>query len=138
MPKHRKIFSKPDKKPKHIANWATGGPGMQAVFLDSGQRSCGTGVFLPRTAGTDYVEKPRKPAFAPVLLPSRVVQALNLNVHGLGLQIKPRDHNNNIKGIECHRVRNNKKTKDSSNQICVISQNRSSSPEIFLPKEWTY
>lgn len=33
---------------------------MQAVFLDSSQRSCGTGVFLPRTAGTN-IEKPRKP-----------------------------------------------------------------------------
>ena len=29
-------------------------------------------------------------ACSPVLLPSRVVQALNLNVHTLGLQISPR------------------------------------------------
>ncbi len=29
-------------------------------------------------------------ACSPVLLPSRVVQALNLNVHTLGLQIPPR------------------------------------------------
>lgn len=28
------------------------------------------------------------PAFSPVLLPSRVVQALNLNVHDIGKQIK--------------------------------------------------
>ncbi|KAI3668182.1 hypothetical protein L6452_43259 [Arctium lappa] len=137
-PPHWKSFSKPDQKPKHPTNWTTGGPGMQAVFLDSSQQSCGTGVFLPRTAGTDYVEKPRKPAFAPVLLPSRVVQALNLNVRGLGLQIKPRDHNNNVRGLECDRIRNKKKSRDSSSQICVIAQNRSSSPEIFLPKEWTY
>ncbi|KAL7597726.1 uncharacterized protein LOC111917612 isoform X1 [Lactuca sativa] len=134
-PPHWKSFSK-DQKPKHPTNWAAGGPGMQAVFLDSSQRSCGTGVFLPRTAGTN-IEKPRKPAFAPVLLPSRVVQALNLNVHGLGLQIKPRDYNNNVKGLECDRIRN-KKSRDVSSQFCVISQNRSSSPEIFLPKEWTY
>lgn len=56
---HWKSFSK-DQKPKHPTNWAAGGPGMQAVFLDSSQRSCGTGVFLPRTAGTN-IEKPRKP-----------------------------------------------------------------------------
>lgn len=56
---HWKSYSK-DQKPKHPTIWAAGGPGMQAVFLDSGQRSCGTGVFLPRTAGSD-VEKPRKP-----------------------------------------------------------------------------
>ncbi|KAK9057298.1 hypothetical protein SSX86_022133 [Deinandra increscens subsp. villosa] len=139
-PPHWKNYSKPDKKPKHPTNWAAGGPGMQAVFLVSGQRSCGTGVFLPRVAGTD-VEKPKKPAFAPILLPSRVVQALNLNVHGLGSQIKPREHNNNTKGLECDRViRTTKKnSRDMSSQICnVISQNQSSSPEIFLPKEWTY
>ncbi|GJY06880.1 hypothetical protein Tco_0373934 [Tanacetum coccineum] len=59
-PPHWKGFSKADQKPKHPTNWAAGGPGMQAVFLDSSQRSCGTGVFLPRTAGT-VVEKPRKP-----------------------------------------------------------------------------
>ncbi|PWA67681.1 hypothetical protein CTI12_AA315660 [Artemisia annua] len=134
-PPHWKGFSKADQKPKHPTNWAAGGPGMQAVFLDSSQRSCGTGVFLPRTAGT-VVEKPRKPAFAPVLLPSRVVQALNLNVHGLGLQIKPREQNNDVKAPE-DRIRA-KKSRDVSNQICVISQNRNSSPEIFLPKEWTY
>ncbi|MFS7901921.1 hypothetical protein Hanom_Chr01g00005221 [Helianthus anomalus] len=135
-PPHWKNYSKPDQKTKYPTNWAAGGPGMQAVFLASGQRSGGTGVFLPRTAGTD-VEKPRKPAFAPILLPSRVVQALNLNIHELGLQIKPREPNNNVKGLECDRIRT-KKNRDMSSQTCVISQNRSSSPEIFLPKEWTY
>ena len=49
------------------------------------------------------------------------------------------DYNNNVKGLECERIRN-KKGRDHhvSTQFCVISQNRSSSPEIFLPKEWTY
>ncbi|XWS76417.1 hypothetical protein CRYUN_Cryun01aG0174400 [Craigia yunnanensis] len=68
---------------------ASGGPGMQAFFIDSGQQSCGTGVFLPRIAGTNF-QSSRRPACSPVLLPSRVVQALKLNVHELGLQISPR------------------------------------------------
>ena len=42
------------QRPKH----ATGGPGMQAVFLVSGQGSCGTGVFLPQKAGTKSIRKP--------------------------------------------------------------------------------
>ncbi|KAK1428277.1 hypothetical protein QVD17_17108 [Tagetes erecta] len=133
LPPHWKNYSKPDHKTKYPTNWAAGGPGMQAVFLVSGQRSGGTGVFLPRTAGNN-AEKPKKPAFAPILLPSRVVQALNLNIHGLGLQVKPREHNNNVKGLERDRIRS-KKSRDVSSQTC---QNRSSSPEIFLPKEWTY
>ena len=43
---------------------------------------------------------------------------------------KGRDCNSNI----------NKNDKDVQAQCCasVISQNQSSSPEIFLPKEWTY
>ncbi|XP_029126071.1 uncharacterized protein LOC109792828 [Cajanus cajan] len=38
----------------------TGGPGMQAVFLVSGQGSCGTGVSLPQKAGTKPTRKPGK------------------------------------------------------------------------------
>lgn len=95
---------------------------MQAIFLESGEKSCGTGVFLPQRGGTNC-QPSRKPgtslihtslnnlqeicippeffaegklvenvfsACSPVLLPSRVVQALNLNVHAIGLQISPR------------------------------------------------
>ncbi|KAA8543228.1 hypothetical protein F0562_021277 [Nyssa sinensis] len=131
---HSKSSLKPHHRPKHPSNWAPGGPGMQAIFLDSGPRSSGTGVFLPQRAGA-HVKSTKKPACSPVLLPSRVVQALNLNVHELGLQIKPqRDLNNNSKVVE----RSKKMGKDASTQCCVISQSRSSSPEIFLPKEWTY
>ncbi|KAI8574540.1 hypothetical protein RHMOL_Rhmol01G0362900 [Rhododendron molle] len=78
-------YHKPRIKP---TNWGAAGSGMQAIFLDSGSRSCGTGVFLPRRSDTGF-HPTKKPACSPVLLPSRVVQALNLNVHELGLQIKP-------------------------------------------------
>ncbi|MED6210469.1 hypothetical protein PIB30_064375 [Stylosanthes scabra] len=107
---------------------ANGGPGMQAIFLGSNQRSCGT-------------------ACSPVLLPARVVHALNLNVQALGVHISssPQVHKSNTK---CEEVDNNysnngstkKKSdqKEGSKQCSVISQNQSSSAEIFLPKEWTY
>ncbi|KAJ1433067.1 hypothetical protein SESBI_06283 [Sesbania bispinosa] len=112
------------QRPKH----ATGGPGMQAVFLGSGQGSGGTGVFLPQRAGT----KPtKKSACAPVLLPARVIQALNLKVHTLGLQISPSQvPKNNPRREEVY------SRKKKNNQKDGLSQ--SSSPEIFLPKEWTY
>ncbi|TKY62455.1 hypothetical protein E2542_SST12311 [Spatholobus suberectus] len=123
------------QKPKH----ATGGPGMQAVFLVSGQGSCGTGVFLPQKAGT---KSTRKPACAPVLLPARVVQALNLKVHQLGLQISPsRAPKYSPRREEAYTSESTKKEndqKDALKQCCVISQSQSSSPELFLPKEWTY
>ncbi|KAI5680292.1 hypothetical protein M9H77_01519 [Catharanthus roseus] len=112
-----------------------GGPGMRAVFLHSGgagQRSCGTGVFLPRRAGTssNYSQSSNK---LPVLLPARVVQALNLNVHQTGLHIKPqRDAPNSkqYKNVDCNLHKNRKKS-----HVPAASYY---SQEIFLPKEWTY
>ncbi|KAL0312277.1 UNVERIFIED_CONTAM: hypothetical protein Sradi_5627000 [Sesamum radiatum] len=61
-------------------NWAYAGPGMQAVFLGSSPKGCGTGVFLPRKVDSDT----QSTNVSPVLLPLRVVQILNLNVHKLG------------------------------------------------------
>ncbi|KAK8485755.1 hypothetical protein V6N11_037026 [Hibiscus sabdariffa] len=81
-----------NQKPRYWSSSASGGPGMQAFFLDSGKKSPGTGVFLPRRAGTGtHLHSNTRPAAcSPVLLPSRVVRALNLNVQELGLQISPR------------------------------------------------
>ncbi|OIW12674.1 hypothetical protein TanjilG_24607 [Lupinus angustifolius] len=117
------------QRPRH----ANGGPGMQVLFLKSSQRSCGTGVFLPQRATTNF-HPTKKPACAPVLLPARVVEALNLNVHALVDNYNPR----------CRAMCNNNSAKkksddqkDASKQCYVISQ-KQSSPEIFLPKEWTY
>nr|DAD17881.1 TPA_asm: hypothetical protein HUJ06_019344 [Nelumbo nucifera] len=59
---------------------------MKAVFLGgSGTRRecCGTGVFLPRRIGSP-AESRKKPACSTVLLPARVVQALNLNFDDMG------------------------------------------------------
>ncbi|PWA67678.1 hypothetical protein CTI12_AA315630 [Artemisia annua] len=59
--KHWMGFSKPDQIPVYPTNWAAGGPGIQAVFPYYGQKSYGTGVFIPRTAG-NVVKKQRKSA----------------------------------------------------------------------------
>ncbi|KAL8160648.1 hypothetical protein V2J09_002185 [Rumex salicifolius] len=142
--------SKPTLRPRYTNNRASGGPGMQAIFLDSGQKSSGgTGVFLPRRAGSDFQPK-QKPACSPVLLPSRVVHALNLNVHALGLQIScQRDEKTKLKSRPDENPwENNKKEKTNGNSTnkdepksadanSQTEQNHSS-PEIFLPKEWIY
>ncbi|KAL8548356.1 hypothetical protein ACS0TY_007614 [Phlomoides rotata] len=98
---------------------------MQAVFLGPKKTSFGTGVFIPRGQGTDP-QFNTKPDFSPVLLPSRVVQALNLNVHELGQQIKPQpEQNKNI-------------LKKIDEKLENIEDDASFSPEILLPEEWTY
>ncbi|KAI4324438.1 hypothetical protein MLD38_029930 [Melastoma candidum] len=59
-----------------------GSAGMRTVFLGSGngarRGSTGTGVFLPRHAGASPEPK-RKQGCSTVLIPAKVVQALNLN-----------------------------------------------------------
>jgi hypothetical protein len=62
--------------------------GMRAVFLTppgTKRERNGTGVFLPRPAGAP-TEPKRKTGCSTVLVPARVVQALNLNLDDLGAQ----------------------------------------------------
>ncbi|KAK9945316.1 hypothetical protein M0R45_010837 [Rubus argutus] len=133
-------------RPKGVRNWISGGHGMQAIFLESSQKPRGgTGVFLPQRAGTNFHPK-KKPACAPVLLPDRVIQALNLNVHALGLHISPKDrhrkrfrsgHEDDIQ--DCLSPWNKINGSKVDEQCYIISENQTnSSPELFLPKEWTY
>ncbi|XAR68884.1 hypothetical protein NMG60_11000288 [Bertholletia excelsa] len=59
--------------------------GMRAVFLGNpgSKRECaGTGVFLPRCVGS-LTETRKKQGCSTVLLPDRVVQALNLNLEAM-------------------------------------------------------
>ncbi|XP_004290660.1 PREDICTED: uncharacterized protein LOC101291982 [Fragaria vesca subsp. vesca] len=132
---------------KGVKNWVSGGHGMQAVFLDSAQKSRGgTGVFLPQRAGTDFHSK-KKPVCAPVLLPNRVIQALNLNVHALGLHISPKDrHRKRFRSghedddsQDCMSPRDKISGSKVDEQCYIISENQTnSSPELCLPNEWTY
>uniref|UniRef100_A0A6N2KM66 Uncharacterized protein n=1 Tax=Salix viminalis TaxID=40686 RepID=A0A6N2KM66_SALVM len=134
---HHQYRTQRESSPGPGCTWASGGPGMQAVFLDSGKKSSGTGVFLPQGAGTD-MQSTKKPACARVLLPARVIQALNLNVHEIGLHISRRqDAKNKSKGRDCKFLKN-KNSKDATAQCSVVSNNENSSPETFLPEEWTY
>ncbi|KAI6674738.1 hypothetical protein NL676_002644 [Syzygium grande] len=128
-------------RPRYLcSNWVPGGHGMQAIFLDSGRRSEGTGVFLPRTPSANTRPGRKKPACAPVLLPPRVVRALNLNVQALGLQISRRpDTKEKPNNVECNLVKN-QDGKDAT-QRCTVLQRQSSSSsseDLLLPKEWTY
>ncbi|KAK8639523.1 hypothetical protein V6N13_137898 [Hibiscus sabdariffa] len=140
FPPPKSSWRRHDQKPRY---WASGGGGMQAFFLhSSGNKSTGTGVFLPQTQNNNASHSKRRPACSPVLLPSRVVQALNLNVHELGLQISPRTDpkNNNTTSTRGGDLNssNNKSGKDASSKRCVNGNGNSSAADIFLPDEWTY
>ncbi|XP_074577027.1 uncharacterized protein LOC141833472 [Curcuma longa] len=64
------------------------GAGMRAVFLHTDgarKESAGTGVFLPRTA-VNQLQLKKKTGCSTVLVPDRVVQALNLNLDDFAAQ----------------------------------------------------
>ncbi|XP_022767626.1 uncharacterized protein LOC111311991 [Durio zibethinus] len=112
------------------------GSGMRAVFLGNptGRKECaGTGVFLPRRSGTSS-EPRKKPACSTVLLPARVVQALNLNLDEIGAQ--PRlhfaaDSDAALRLRSGGNVFANQKQRNFRPQQGI-------SNDVRLPQEWTY
>ncbi|XAR50886.1 hypothetical protein NMG60_11005341 [Bertholletia excelsa] len=108
------------------------GSGMRAVFLGNNRskRECtGTGVFLPRRIGSP-TETPRKnKGCSTVLIPDRVVQALNLNLDAVDAQSQSqynedalRYRNDGLMGYPIHSLQ----SQPMMNQ------------ELRLPPEWTY
>ncbi|KAE8728446.1 SecY protein transport family protein [Hibiscus syriacus] len=140
-PNPKSSWRRHDQKQRYWGHWASGVGGMQAFFSHSGNKSTGTGVFLPQTQYNNTFHSTRRPACSPVLLPSRVVQALNLNVYELSLQISPhtdpKNNNTSTRGGEWNSF-NNKNGKDVSSKRCVSGNENSSAADIFLPDEWTY
>lgn len=128
------------------------GSGMRAVFLGNPgpKRECaGTGVFLPRRVGTQ-TETRKKPG-CPVILPDRVVQALNLNLEAMDSaarpqsQVQSRCHNENIsfnpstdgglkyRNMAVAAAAAQQRRNQISQQAAVAMPQ-----ELQLPQEWTY
>ncbi|KAF8717015.1 hypothetical protein HU200_026124 [Digitaria exilis] len=113
---------------------AASAAGMRALFLTppGAKRECtGTGVFIPCQAGAP-TEPKKKPACSTVLLPARVVQALNLNVEDLGARpVYPGgfalDHDALVS-------RSNALLASRSSELAAGAVAR----EVNLPQEWTY
>ncbi|KAF5750892.1 hypothetical protein HS088_TW03G01232 [Tripterygium wilfordii] len=120
------------------------GSDMRALFLGSTgtKRECaGTGVFLPRQAGT-RPETRKKPACSTVLVPARVVQALKLNLDEMGGGSRSQYQNrfNGSFGTDSDasaalRLRSN--YNGMSQQRNIRSQ-PGMNHEIRLPQEWSY
>uniref|UniRef100_A0A5B7A8E9 Uncharacterized protein n=1 Tax=Davidia involucrata TaxID=16924 RepID=A0A5B7A8E9_DAVIN len=114
------------------------GSGMRAVFLGNpaSKKECaGTGVFLPRRIGNP-TETRKKPACSTVLLPDRVVQALNLDAMDAQPHLQARFNASFVPDYDAaDKYRNN---------ILAAQQRRNVRPqpagyqEVRLPQEWTY
>ncbi|KAK6138002.1 hypothetical protein DH2020_028256 [Rehmannia glutinosa] len=111
------------------------GSGMQAVFLGgSGLRtgSTGTGVFLPRVT-SDPTELKKKPGCSMVLMPTRVLQALELHFN--------RRHDSAAPPLGGRGSPNHSCPKDEStisNGHSQLENQSTNYDEMQLPQEWTY
>ncbi|KAJ7947574.1 G patch domain protein [Quillaja saponaria] len=113
------------------------GSGTKAVFLSSSvsrSGSGGTGVFLPRGTSSSSQSR-KKPGCSPVLIPARVVQALQLHFDQMGVTSRakagglPPLHDvlvNNRDGMYSLQKRQSRKVRASNHN------------ETSLPQEWTY
>ncbi|KAI3461557.1 hypothetical protein Pfo_018220 [Paulownia fortunei] len=115
------------------------GSGMQAVFLGgSGSRSGspGTGVFWPRVT-SDPTELKKKPGCSMVLMPTRVLQALELHFN--------RRHDSTVPPLLSGGSPNHSCPKDESttsnglrNGHSQLENRPANHDEMQLPQEWTY
>ncbi|XP_023731624.1 uncharacterized protein LOC111879402 isoform X1 [Lactuca sativa] len=107
------------------------GSGMRAVFLGNPttKRECtGTGVFLPRQIGAPAEPPKKRAGCSTVLLPERVLHALNLNLEA---------QNGSNGGRPCYDYDAEMRHRRS---VLVAEQQRRRQVEkdLRLPHEWTY
>ncbi|KAI3742269.1 hypothetical protein L1987_59949 [Smallanthus sonchifolius] len=118
------------------------GSGMRAVFLGNPttkRESTGTGVFLPRQSGAP-TEPFKKRGCSTVLLPDRVVQALNLNLEAMEGESKLQSRCNGGSLVSDYDV------ETMYRQSVMMAQQRRNNhrqqppamSEFRLPQEWTY
>lgn len=118
------------------------GSGMRAVFLGNPttkRESTGTGVFLPRQIGAP-TEPIKKRGCSTVLLPDRVVQALNLNLESMEAESKLQSRCNGgplASEYDAEMI--------YRSSVMMAQQRRNnyrqqpaSMAEFRLPQEWTY
>nr|BAJ96328.1 predicted protein [Hordeum vulgare subsp. vulgare] len=121
--------------------------GMRAVFLTppGAKRECtGTGVFIPRQAGAP-AEPRKKPSCSTVLLPARVVQALNLNVEDLGARpcypgTFVLDHDALVSRSNAMQASQKREHNANANADAAAAHSPplAVACEVNLPQEWTY
>lgn len=117
------------------------GSGMRAVFLGNpgAKRECtGTGVFLPRQIGTQTDSRKKRGGCSTVLLPDRVVQALNLNLDAMDVPPQPQprtlalDYEADLRYRSVLMTQQQWRNARHARQPVVIEN------ELRLPQEWTY
>ncbi|CAI9760807.1 unnamed protein product [Fraxinus pennsylvanica] len=125
------------QSPKHQQT----GSGMRVFLGDPGTKKerTGTGVFLPRRVGAP-TETRKKSGCSTVLLPDRVVQALNLNLESMDSQALQQPQNR----ANGNFIPDYAAAVKYTNNVLMAQQRKNQRPaavtnqELRLPQEWTY
>ncbi|KAI7754335.1 hypothetical protein M8C21_009077 [Ambrosia artemisiifolia] len=123
----------PSQQPQTLRS---SGSGMRAVFLgnpSTKRESTGTGVFLPRQSGAP-TEPTKKRGCSTVLLPDRVVQALNLNLETMEAESKVQSRCNDAEIMYRQGVMMAQNRRNIHRQQPTMNNGA----ELRLPQEWTY
>ncbi|CAK8538240.1 unnamed protein product [Lathyrus sativus] len=100
------------------------------------KKGCGgTGVFLPRQYGAPLPESRNKTNCAPVLVPTRVIHALNMNIDDYNGGRQPRFSNDFSVDYDALLARRNALLMQ---QRLRMQREEAASYEARLPQEWTY
>ncbi|XVE52586.1 hypothetical protein DITRI_Ditri02bG0133600 [Diplodiscus trichospermus] len=109
--------------------------GMRAMVIGGSgnvKRECaGTGVFLPRRYGSNPPEPRKKSGCSKVLLPAKVVQALNLNFDDANSHVQPHFNISFASNYDALVARRNA-------LLTQARRNYRAEGGLNLPQEWTY
>ncbi|KAL3826056.1 hypothetical protein ACJIZ3_022085 [Penstemon smallii] len=117
------------------------GSGMRAVFLgETGAKKerTGTGVFLPRRFGTNPTDTRNKKPGCSVLLPEKVVHALNLNLDSVDSQSHSRGNGNFTPDYDAALKQRNIMIMAQQKRNQIQHEQTLMNQELKLPQEWTY
>lgn len=111
-------------------------PGLQAGSGVNKRGCAGTGVFLPRQYGAPPPESRKKTNCAtPVLVPAKVIHALNLNIDDLNAASQPRFSGAFGVDYDALLARRNALLLQ---QKLSLRREEAANYELRLPQEWTY
>ncbi|RDX85164.1 hypothetical protein CR513_33683, partial [Mucuna pruriens] len=111
-------------------------PGLQAGSGVNKRGCAGTGVFLPRQYGAPPPDSRKKTnCAAPVLVPAKVIHALNLNIDDLNAASQPRFSSAFGVDYDALLARRNALLLQ---QKLSVRRDEAANYEVRLPQEWTY
>ncbi|KAG5053009.1 hypothetical protein HKD37_02G005642 [Glycine soja] len=122
---------------QHVPHFGSGSrPGLQAGSGATKRGCAGTGVFLPRQYGAPPDSRKKTGCAAPVLVPAKVIHALNLNIDELNAAGQPRF--SSAFGVDYDALLARRNALLLQQKLSMRREEAASYEALRLPQEWTY